>query len=183
MSDYFFTLTDLKATFWSIVLGAVMTPIITYVGKRVFGPRKVSIPLWLLVLLISYTLCTIIGSLIIYHNKTKKLDVIRNQTFAYQTVELDGKAYVGCTFERCRLAFHGRREFDLLSNNFEESVTVLVDDRAALTTQAIAQLRTIPQLKKKVDKMLDSLAVHEWQPGKTLYIGDNARDTLDHTRY
>ena len=41
------------------------------------------------------------------------MEAIIDRSFIEETVDVDGKTFVRCTFERCVFEFHGREAFDM----------------------------------------------------------------------
>ncbi len=62
-----------------------------------------------------------------------ELEVVRNQLFAGQTVELDGKQFENCTFDQAELVFHGTKHFNMINNRFKDmgSIKIRTDNPAA----------------------------------------------------
>ena len=67
------------------------------------------------------------------------MNIIENESFINQDIELDGNGYENCSFTNCNFIFRGNAAFGL-SNPTLNNVTMAFTDGAALTVQAFNQL-------------------------------------------
>jgi hypothetical protein len=63
----------------------------------------------------------------------------RNQRFEDTTVDLDGNAFVGCTFTRCKLRFRGTAPPSIMNCSFNSSGWAF-DGAAGLTVEFLHQM-------------------------------------------
>ena len=70
------------------------------------------------------------------------MNIIENESFNNQTVELDGKGFVNCSFTKCNLIFRGVSAFGLDQQTLSKinGVTLEFLDGASLTIQALGML-------------------------------------------
>jgi hypothetical protein len=66
---------------------------------------------------------------------------IANQSFTDKTLDVDGKVFVRCTFERCRLVFHGTDVFSHTDCRIGDSCTFVLEDAAARTIRQLREIR------------------------------------------
>jgi hypothetical protein len=70
------------------------------------------------------------------------MKTIENETFNNETVELDGKGFINCSFTKCNLIFRASSPFGLDTKTLSKmnGVTLEFLDSAALTIQALGML-------------------------------------------
>ena len=70
------------------------------------------------------------------------MKIIENRTFSNETIELDGKGFVDCSFTKCALVFRATAPFGLDEKTMAKlnGVTLSFSDGAALTIQALGLL-------------------------------------------
>jgi hypothetical protein len=70
------------------------------------------------------------------------LNIIEDQSFSSQDVELDGNGFVNCSFTKCNLVFRGTGGFGLDQKTLSQlnGVTMQFSDAAANTITALGHL-------------------------------------------
>lgn len=73
------------------------------------------------------------------------MKTIQGKTFKNESVEIDGKGFVGCSFTKCNLIYRATAPFgfDAATLGKMNGVTLEFLDGAALTLQALAQLHRV----------------------------------------
>lgn len=84
------------------------------------------------------------------------MEIIEDKAFSNETVELDGRGFIRCSFIGCHLIFRGKEAFGLRDYRLSNT-TMEFADNAALTIQAIGLLyRAGGSLKKWVEYEVES---------------------------
>lgn len=63
------------------------------------------------------------------------MQTIADRSFIDETVDVDGKEFHRCTFERCVLIFHGREVFSTIECRLENGNTFELADSANIVIQ------------------------------------------------
>ncbi len=58
-----------------------------------------------------------------------EMDQVNDKQFVNESIEIDGKNFVGCTFVGVRLIYHGRKEFRIADSKFEGPIVIQTDSK------------------------------------------------------
>lgn len=96
----------------------------------------------------------------------QELELVFEKKFGNEQLNIDGKRFVNCTFNRTQFIFQGKDMFGFVGCDFID-IKFLFSDEAEITTMALKELSTMPELKESIEKLLftesssDSIRVRE----------------------
>ena len=164
-----------------IIWGWAIPLTVTFLAGIVKSTRIEKVPKWIARVLVIYFTVTILYLIYGYYQQHKSLEIIRNQTFSYQHVQLDGKSFVNCKFIYCRMIYSGHRKFDMIGSAYDTHCFIHFDDQASRIVDVIAAIRRAPWLGHNIDKMIDSITKKERSSPETVIMdGANPADTLNY---
>jgi hypothetical protein len=65
------------------------------------------------------------------------MQTIEKGSFVGETIDVDGKEFRHCTFERCVLRFHGRETFATIECRFIDGCTLALADHAGVVVEQL----------------------------------------------
>jgi hypothetical protein len=141
------------------MLSAVVTLVLGWADfYKDFLSKTLSIPVWLVFLVI-------IASLFVWlllkkpsSNTPKEYEVIEGKQFGVQRVKLDGRAFKRCSFSASELIFEGKMGFNLESNSFE-SPRFTFSEGAATTLAVLTTMYKDPSFKPLVEQTLNNIKI------------------------
>ena len=88
------------------------------------------------------------------------LQQIRGKTFKNETVQLDGNAFINCTFDNVIFKFDGQAPFSFTSDHFESGSKIGVRSNNPVVTATVGLMNAIMKLENP------SLGVQPTQPNE-----------------
>jgi len=172
---------DILPSFKSVtdsLWGWAIPIVVVFLVSRIKATRIEGVPKWIVRALITYFSVTILYLSYGYYQRHKSLEVVRNQIFSYQHVQLDGKSFVNCKFFYCRLVYSGHREFNLIGSTYDTHCFIHFNDEAIRMVDVIGAIRRQPWLGHNIDKMIDSITKQGRPSPETVLVdGSNPADT------